>query len=106
MEIVFITFESELSLEEVESRFRQRAQQFRDMDGLLQKFYIRDEESGRVGGIYVFDSEASRDSLFDSEVHAKLREGPDVRDLDVSTFHVMFPLYGSGDVSASLDAGQ
>ena len=103
MEIVFITFESESSLEEIESRFRDRAQQFRDMEGLLQKYYVHDEESGRVGGIYVFDSEASRDALFESEIHAKLRDGSDVRDLDITTFHVVFPLYESGDVSASVD---
>jgi heme-degrading monooxygenase HmoA len=103
MEIVSITFESELSFEAIESRFRERAHQFRDMDGLLQKFYIHDEESGRVGAIYLFDSEASRDALFDSEIHARLRNGPDVRDLDISTFHVVFPLYDSGSVSASVD---
>jgi len=103
MEIVFITFESESSLEEIESRFRERAQQFRDMDGLLQKFYVHDEEYGRVGGIYVFDSEGSCDALFESEIHAKLRDGSDVHDLDITTFHVVFPLYESGDFSASVD---
>jgi hypothetical protein len=64
------------------------------MEGLLQKYYVRDDETGRVGGIYVFDSAASRDALFESEVHAKLRDGADVRDLDVTTFEVVFPLYG------------
>jgi heme-degrading monooxygenase HmoA len=103
MEIVFITFESESSLEEIESRFRERAQQFRDMAGLLQKFYLHDDGSGRVGGIYVFDSEESRDALFESEIHAKLRDGSDVRDLDITTFHVMFPLYEPRDVSTSVD---
>ena len=104
MEIVFITFESELGLELIEARFRARAQKFRDMDGLLQKFYVHDEGSGRVGGIYVFDSEASRDALFESDIHAKLRDGSDVRDLDITTFHVMFPLYESGDDSGSTGA--
>ncbi|SFR61903.1 Putative mono-oxygenase ydhR [Halogeometricum rufum] len=104
MEIVSITFESELSLEQIETRFRARAQQFRDMDGLLQKFYVHDEDSGRVGGIYLFDSEASRDALFESEIHAKLRDAPDVRNLDITTFHVVFPLYESGDGSVSTGA--
>lgn len=103
MEVVFITFESESSLEVIESRFRDRAKQFRDMAGLLQKLYVHDEESGRVGGIYVFDSEESRDALFESEIHAKLRDGSDVRDLEITTFHVVFPLYESGDFAASVD---
>ena len=103
MEIVSITFESESSIEGIESRFRERAQQFRDMAGLLQKFYIHDGASGRVGGIYVFDSEESRDALFESEVHAELRDGSDVGAIDITTFHVVFPLYESGNVSASVD---
>jgi predicted trehalose synthase len=39
MELVFVTFESESSREAVESRVRARAQQFRDVAGLLQEFY-------------------------------------------------------------------
>ena len=101
MEIVWITFESELRFEQILARFRERAQHFRDMDGLLQKFYVHDEDSGRVGGIYVFDSEASRDALFESEIHTKLRDSSDVRNLDITTFHVMVPLYESGDGSVS-----
>jgi heme-degrading monooxygenase HmoA len=101
MEIVWITFESELRFEQILARFRERAQHFHDMDGLLQKFYVHDEDSGRVGGIYVFDSEASRDALFESDIHAKLRDSSDVRNLDITRFHVMFPLYESGDGSVS-----
>lgn len=71
------------------------------MDGLVQKLYVHDEESGRVGGIYVFDSEESRDALFDSDIHAGLRDAYAVRDIDVSTFHVMFPLYESAGFPAS-----
>lgn len=95
MEIVFITYESELSVEEIEALFRERSQTYREMEGLLQKFYLHDEESGRVGGIYVFDSEESRDALFDSDIHASLRDAYAVRDIDIATFHVMFPLYES-----------
>lgn len=99
MEIVCITFESELRFEEIEARFRERAHQFRDMPGLLQKFYVHDTGSGRVGGIYVFDSEAARDALFESEIHARLRNDSDVRDLAITTFHLVFPLYEPGDGS-------
>jgi hypothetical protein len=52
MEIVFVTCESALSVEEIESLCRERSGKYREMDGLLQEFYLHDEESGRVGGIY------------------------------------------------------
>jgi hypothetical protein len=101
MEIVFITYESELDVDEIESLFRERSQKYREMEELLQKFYLHDEESGRVGGIYVFDSEASRDRLFESDIHASLREAYKVRDIDIETYHVMFPLYESAEFPAS-----
>ncbi|MFC6733924.1 MULTISPECIES: YdhR family protein [unclassified Haladaptatus] len=101
MEIVFITYESELDADEVESLFQDRSQKYREMHGLLQKFYLHDEESGRVGGIYVFDSEASADRLFESDIHSSLREAYKVRDIDIARYHVMFPLYESAEFPAS-----
>lgn len=60
MEIVFITFEPDLSLEEIEARFRERAQHFRDMDGLLQKFYVHDEASGQTPVFFEYPSRPRR----------------------------------------------
>ena len=74
---------------------------YREMDGLLQKFYLDDEESGRVGGIYLFDSEESAERLFESDIHSSLREAYKVRDIDIARHHVMFPLCESADVSTS-----
>ncbi|MFB6188905.1 MAG: YdhR family protein [Halapricum sp.] len=101
MEIVLITYESELDVDEIDALFRERSRKYREMDGLLQKFYLHDEESGRVGGIYVFDSEASRDKLFESDIHASLREAYKVRDIEIETYHVTFPLYESAEFSES-----
>ena len=101
MEVVFITYESELGVDEIDELFRERAGKYREMDGLLQKFYVHDEESGRVGGIYLFDSPESRDALFDADVHASLRDAYAVTDIEIETYHVTFPLYPVADVSAS-----
>ena len=95
MEIVFITYESELGVDEIETLFKERSENYREMEGLVQKYYLYDEGSGRVGGIYVFDSEESRDMLFESDIHSSLREAYKVHGIDIETFHVMFPLYES-----------
>ncbi|WP_380675854.1 YdhR family protein [Salinigranum sp. GCM10025319] len=97
MEVVFVTYESGLSVEEIESLFRERAANYRDMDGLVQKCYLHDEESGRVGGVYVVDSPEARDALFDSDVHASLRDAYAARDIDIETYHVVFPLYRAAE---------
>jgi hypothetical protein len=47
-------------MEEVLELVKKRADSYRHVKGLLQKLWIRDEASGHVGGIYIFDS---RDSL-------------------------------------------
>ena len=101
MEVVVVTYESELSVEAVDGLFRERAGKYREMEGLLQKFYLHDAESGRVGGIYLFDSPASRDALFETDVHASLRDAYAVSDIEIQTYHVTFPLYPVTDVSAS-----
>ena len=95
MEIVFISFESGLAIEEVDDLFHERAGHYREMDGLLQKFYLHDEGSGRVGGIYVFDSKGSSDVLFESDVNASLEAAYEARDVEIRRFHVTLPLYES-----------
>lgn len=101
MEIVLITFESGLRIDEVDDLFRERAGHYREMDGLLQKFYLHDEESGRVGGVYVFDSKASSETLFESDIHASLRDAYEAREVEIETFHVMLPLHGTAEFPAS-----
>ena len=101
MEIVFISFESGLAFDDVDDLFRERAGHYREMDGLLQKFYLHDEESGRVGGIYVFDSEESSDALFESDVNASLEAAYEARDVEVRRFHVTLPLYESVEFPVS-----
>lgn len=101
MEIVFITYRSDLSVDEIETLFRKRSDKYREMQGLIQKYYLHDDESGRVGGIYVFDSEEACDALFESDIHSSLREAYEVRDIDIETFHVMFPLYETEVASPS-----
>lgn len=93
MEVVFVTFESELSNEELEETLRSRAEKFREVEGLVQKFYLRDRERGRVGGFYVFDSGDSRDAYLDSELRATISDAYAVKgEPDASMFHLLFPL--------------
>lgn len=93
MEVVFVTFESELSDEELEATLRERAKKFRELDGLVQKLYVHDPESGRAGGFYIFDSEEARDEYLSSELRATVGEAYAVKgEPNVSMFHLLFPL--------------
>ena len=93
MEVVFVTFETELSSEELEKTLRTRAERFRGVEGLVQKFYLRDRDRDRVGGFYVFDSEDSRDAYLESDLKATIGDAYSVRgEPDVSMFRLLFPL--------------
>jgi hypothetical protein len=93
MEVVFVTLESGLSNEELSETLHSRAEQFREVEGLVQKFYLRDRESERVGGFYIFDSEASRDAFLGSDLRATIGEAYAVEgEADVSLFELLFPL--------------
>lgn len=94
MEVVFATFESELDAEAVEETMHERAEKFREVEGLVQKFYFHDAESGRHGAFFVFDSKASRDAYFESDLSAGVSDAYAVSgDPDVTTGHLLFPLY-------------
>lgn len=51
--------------------------------------------------VTVFDSAASAERLFESDIHSSLREAYKVRDIDIGRYHVMFPLYESAEFPAS-----
>lgn len=101
MEVVFVTFESALSPTELEETLRERAEKFRGVDGLVQKFYLQDLENGRVAGFYIFEAEESRDSFFESDLRATIGEAYAVKgDPDVSLFHLLFPLHDADGLPA------
>jgi len=63
---------SALPREEMERRYRQRLPQFRDVEGLVQKYYSYDESTGEWAGIYLWDSEESLSKYLDSDLRKSI----------------------------------
>jgi heme-degrading monooxygenase HmoA len=59
MIIQTVKFKSALSEAEIQQVMEERAPQFRALPGLLQKYYLRDKQTGEVGAVYIWDSEES-----------------------------------------------
>jgi len=59
---------SKLPREEVERRFRERMPQFREVPGLVQKYYAYDASTEEFAGIYLWDSEESAAKYLDSDL--------------------------------------
>lgn len=72
MEVFLTLFKSGLPKNEVLKRFEDRANKYREVKGLLQKYYVHDESSGEFGGIYIFDTkenlEAFRNSVLSKSI--------------------------------------
>lgn len=93
MEVVFATFESGLSHDEIERTMRRRAGKFREVEGLVQKYFVHDEGDDRYGAFFIFDSPDSRDAYFESDLSAGVGEAYAIEGgADVTTAHLMFPL--------------
>ena len=68
MKLLIFLFKSELPAEEILKKTESRAGQYLKVKGLVQKYYVQDEQTNRVGGIFVFDSEENLKAFRDSEL--------------------------------------
>jgi len=63
---------SSLSREEMERRYKERLPRFRELEGLVQKYYAYDEVTGDWAGIYLWDSEEALSSYLDSDLRKSI----------------------------------
>jgi hypothetical protein len=63
-----------LSIEEIMEIAESRADEFRALPGLTQKYYLHDPETGEVGGCYLWDSAEDLDEYKRSELSASIAE--------------------------------
>lgn len=59
---------SNLSREEMDRRYKERMPKFRDVPGLVQKYYSYDESTKEWAGIYFWDSEESLAAYLESDL--------------------------------------
>ncbi len=72
--LLFVKFKSKLAPEEVERRYKKRLLEFREVPGLLQKYYVQDSATGEWGGLYVWDSQKSLDAYIASDLRKTIAE--------------------------------
>lgn len=66
--LVVRNLKSELPWEELKRRYEERMPQFREVPGLVQKYYSRDEATGEVAGIYFWESEEALQAYLESDL--------------------------------------
>ena len=63
---------SKLSREEFERRYKERLPRFRDVSGLVQKYYAYDESTGEWAGIYLWESEEFLAEYLESDLRKSI----------------------------------
>lgn len=74
MIVQFIRLTTRLSEEELLIKAKERKARFQAIPGLLQKYYVKMDEPGKYGGIYIWDSQESLKSYRESELAQSIPE--------------------------------
>ncbi|MHA2379986.1 MAG: YdhR family protein [Candidatus Thorarchaeota archaeon] len=90
MRLLLFLFKPGLPFEEVMRTSEGRADSYREVPGLVQKYYVVDKSTDRVGGVFVFDSEENLKAFRESELAKstgevyKFLEPPHTRVLEIA----------------------
>jgi quinol monooxygenase YgiN len=75
MPILQVTkYKSGLADEEVLHLMQERAPRFREVAGLIQKYYFKDQETGEFGAVYVWESQAAMQQFRQTDLAQGMNE--------------------------------
>ena len=89
LSVLQINFTFDMTAEEYEATVAPLAEAIADVEGLLWKVWVINDEDNEAGGIYLFDETTSIDAYLTSEIVAMLASHPQITDIDVKVFAVM-----------------
>jgi hypothetical protein len=93
MVIHFVRITTRLAHEEVRQIMEERAPRFREVPGLLQKYYGYEPSSEAFCGCYIFDSEESRQQFRQSALARTIPGAYQAEEVRAEAYEVLFPLY-------------
>ena len=90
-----VKLKTDLTEEELLSVAHERAPEFRALEGLIQKYYVRREGPGEFAGVYVWDSMESLLAFRETDLAKSIAEAYGVTEPPViEVGEVLFPLRG------------
>lgn len=66
--VLLVKFSSTLSPEDLQKTCLEDLEDFRNVPGLIQKYYIGEEKTGAISGFYIFENKNARTSFWKSEL--------------------------------------
>ena len=93
MILQYVKLRTALSEDELLEIAHERAPQFRAIEGLVQKYYVRRDAPGEFGGVYIWDSAESLAAFRESDLARSIAEAYQVTEPpEVEISEVLFPL--------------
>lgn len=91
--ILFVRVKSSLDPAELERRLQERRPRFRQVPGLVQKIYGRDDSTGAMCGIYFFEDRESLAAFRDSELAKTIPTAYEAEEVRPEVYEVLYPLH-------------
>ena len=66
--VLLVKFKSTFNAEKLLSVCQQDLETFRDVPGLIQKYYIAEEGTGAISGFYIFETKSARAAFWTSDL--------------------------------------
>lgn len=93
MILQIIKLKSNLPEEELIIKAREREPQFKAIPGLIQKFYVKTDQDGQYGGVYVWDSPESLQSYRESDLAKSIPEAYEIVEApNIEIMDILFQL--------------
>lgn len=91
--ILFVRVKSDLEPTELERRLIERRPRFKEVPGLVQKIYGRDESTGDVCGIYFFKDQEALSAFRKTELANTIPTAYEAKDIRREVYEVLYPLH-------------
>jgi len=91
--ILFVRIKSGLQEKEFERRLLERRPHFREVPGLIQKIYGRDETTGDVCGIYFFESSEALAAFRETDLARTIAGAYEAIDVRREVYDVLYSLW-------------
>jgi hypothetical protein len=91
--ILLVRIKSGLDAQEFERRLVERRPRFREVPGLVQKVYGRDEATGDVCGMYFFESKEELAAFRETELAQTIPAAYEAIDVRPEVYEVLYPLW-------------
>lgn len=88
-----ITFTTELTEEDVVQIAHERADDFRALPGLIQKYYFKTSEPNQYGGLYIWESEDQMARYKASDLAKSIPAAYNIKGMpEIETLNILFEL--------------